>query len=213
MEWFNAFFDGLTDISSSPWFYLIIIVMTVLDAVIPVAPSETLVIVGGVSAGLGNLTLVLVIAAGMFGAILGDNIAYLLGRKATGFVQSVAQRRPKLDSKLEWASEQILKRGGMLLVVARFIPGGRTALTISCGLTQQPQRWFLGWTTVAGFCWATYAALLGFLGGKTFEENHTAAFLMAFAGAVLLTGLVEVFRRVKEKRAERPQPSHPTEPK
>ncbi len=49
----NEFFDWLKDFSSSPWFYLIIFVIAVFDSVLPVVPSETLVIIGGVAAGSG----------------------------------------------------------------------------------------------------------------------------------------------------------------
>ena len=62
------FFESLKDFSSSPWFYVIIYVIAVLDSVFPVVPSETLVIVGGVSAGLGDLSITLVVlAAGQIG--------------------------------------------------------------------------------------------------------------------------------------------------
>ena len=57
----NEAFGWLKDFSSSPWFYLIIFAIAVLDSVLPIVPSETLVIIGGVSAGLGNLWIPLVI--------------------------------------------------------------------------------------------------------------------------------------------------------
>ena len=60
-------------------------------------------------------------------------------------------------------TEQIRRRGGLLLLTARFIPGGRTAMTISCGLTGQPfLAWFTRWDLLATFLWASYAGLLGF---------------------------------------------------
>ncbi|MFZ9422814.1 MAG: hypothetical protein ACO27J_07365 [Ilumatobacteraceae bacterium] len=54
LEYVTQAFDWLKDFSSSPWFYAIIFVIAVLDSVLPIVPSETLVIIGGVSAGLGN---------------------------------------------------------------------------------------------------------------------------------------------------------------
>lgn len=81
----NDFFDWLKEFSSDPTFYLIIFSIALLDAVLPVVPSETMVIIGGVAAGAGGsedgkLFLPLVIAAGACGAFSGDNIAYLIGR-------------------------------------------------------------------------------------------------------------------------------------
>ena len=67
--------EWLEDFSSRWYFLLIIFVIAYLDSVIPIVPSETMVIVGGVAAGQGNQQLVLVILAGAVGAGLGDNTA------------------------------------------------------------------------------------------------------------------------------------------
>jgi membrane protein DedA with SNARE-associated domain len=112
----------------------------------------------------------------------------------SGWIEAKAATRPKQQQRLDWAEQQIRVRGGPLLITARFIPGGRTALTISCGVTRQPRRWFMGWIAVATTIWATYAALLGYVGGKAFEDDHTRAFLVAFGAAIAATVLIEVVR-------------------
>ena len=76
--------DWLKDISAPWWFLLIIFAIAFLDSVIPIVPSETTVIIGGVAAGAGDQPLLLVIAAGAVGAFLGDNTAYLLGARMSG---------------------------------------------------------------------------------------------------------------------------------
>ncbi|HEY5663817.1 MAG TPA: DedA family protein [Ilumatobacter sp.] len=189
--------DWLADFSANWWFLGIIAVIAYLDSVVPIVPSETMVIIGGVAAGQGDQLLVLVIAVGAIGAFLGDNSAYLLGAHLRGFIERRAAKRPKSQLRLDWAAEQIRVRGGLLLITARFIPGGRTALTVSSGITGQPRRWFVGWITVAVVIWASYAALLGYVGGKTFEDNHTAAFLVAFGAALGVTVLIEIGRQVR----------------
>jgi membrane protein DedA with SNARE-associated domain len=88
----------------------------------------------------------------------------------------------------------------LLLITARFIPGGRTLLTLSCGVTQQPRKWFIGWAVVAASIWATYASLLGFIGGKSFADNHTKAFLIAFTSAFSVTIVIELVRAVLKRR-------------
>lgn len=198
----NAFTDltsWLSDFSANWWFIGIILVIALLDSVVPIVPSETLVIIGGVAAGQGDQRLLLVIAAGAIGAFLGDNTAYELGDRMSGFIQRHADRRPKWQARLVWASEQIRVRGGLLLITARFIPGGRTALTVSSGITHQPRRWFVGWITIAVVIWATYAALLGYIGGKAFEDNHTMAFLVAFGAALGMTVLIEAGRHLRSR--------------
>ena len=133
-----------------------------LDSVIPIVPSETCVIIGGVAASQGNQNIFLVIAFAAVGAFLGDNTAYLIGRRASGWFHRRAERKPKFARKMAWAQMQILERGGLLLITARFIPGGRTILTLSCGITRQNHWWFIRWVALATIIWATYAAMLGF---------------------------------------------------
>ena len=99
------------------------------------------------------------------------------------------------------------ERGGLLLITARFIPGGRTVLTLSCGITHQSWRWFAGWVAVAAVIWATYAAGLGAIFGQAFSDNHTVAFLLAFGAALSVTIIIEVVRHVRGRqggRAEAP---------
>jgi membrane protein DedA with SNARE-associated domain len=198
--------DWLDDTAGNWWFLIVIFVIAFFDSVVPIVPSETTVIIGGVAAGLGNQELALVIAAGAIGAFLGDNTAYLLGRRMSAAIGRWAARKPKRQARLDWADKQIRQRGGLLLITARFIPGGRTALTVSSGITHQPRAWFAAWVAVAAVIWATYAALLGFMGGKAFEDDHTKAFLLAFAAAISLTITIEILRHMRAKRASSRNP-------
>lgn len=194
-------FDSLRDLSDSPVFYLVILIIAVLDSVFPIVPSETMVIIGGVAAGLGDLNIAAVIEVGAAGAFIGDNMSFEIGLRAKAPVTRWYSRSEKRAKRLVWADEQIEERGGLLLITARFIPGGRTLLTLSCGITGQPHRWFAKWVGAAAIIWASYAALLGYVGGKTFEDNHTLAFVVAFTTAVSITVLIEVVRHFRNRRA------------
>lgn len=204
------FFDRLASLSGSPSFLLVIFLIAFADSVVPVVPSETLVIIGGVAAGQGDQNLALVILCGGLGAFLGDNAAYQLGISAEGLLRRTMFRGDKGQRRLDWAARQLTIRGGQLLVTARFIPGGRTAVTVSSGVTRQPRRRFALWDLLASAIWATYAALLGFVGGKTFEDNHTLAFLVAFTAAVGVTVVIEVIRHLRARR--NPAEVHPEQP-
>jgi len=189
----------LDEFSSNWWFILVIFAVALLDSVIPIVPGETTVIAGGVAAGAGNQTLALVILAGALGAFLGDNLAYAIGHRFAPRVRSWAARKPNRQFRLESAGLQIKKRGGMLLITARFIPGGRTILTVSSGITKQPRLWFAAWVAVAGIIWATYAAGLGYLFGQAFGDDHALAFWLAFGVALSITALVEIIRWVRDR--------------
>lgn len=197
--------SGLDDLIStaqrSPWLLLVILIFAATDSVVPAIPSETAVIFGGVAAGQGDQLLVLVVLVAWLGAFVGDNLSYSIGRWGSTWVRRKATTRPKLDRGLAWAGRQLEARGGLLLVTGRFIPGGRTLLTMSSGLTRQPRPWFMGWAFLAGGIWAGYAAGLGFVFGDRMEGHETAAFLAAFAAALLINGLIELVRHFRGKSA------------
>lgn len=206
-DWFGNAFGAFTDLterfgdfSSNWWFLLIIFAVALLDSVIPIVPGETTVIAGGVAAGTGNQSLALVILFGAVGAFLGDNLAYWIGSRFEGRVRRWAARKPQRLDRLESSGIQIRKRGGLLLITARFIPGGRTVLTISSGITHQPHGWFAKWVAVAAVVWASYAAILGYLFGQAFQDNHALAFWFAFGTALGITALVELIRWARENR-------------
>ncbi|HEY0519496.1 MAG TPA: DedA family protein [Ilumatobacteraceae bacterium] len=195
--------DWLDRTSGHQWFLLVILVIAFLDSVIPVVPSETCVIIGGVAASQGTQNIYAVIAAGAIGAFLGDNGAYQIGMRASAWFERRAERKPKFAVKLAWAQTHIMQRGGLLLITARFIPGGRTALTLSCGITRQSRWWFVRWVALATIVWATYAAMLGRVGGEAFENNHTKAFVLAFGLAIATNIVIEVTRHQLKKRRRR----------
>ena len=147
-------------------------------------------------AGTGRLDVALVIAAAAAGAWVGDNASYLTGRRLGRPVARRFFRRPKAKRRLEWAARLLETRGGYLVVVSRFIPGGRTATTFTAGLVRY--RWlarFLPFSVVAALLWASYAALLGYFGGSIFERRPLYALLLAFGIAAAITLAVEVYRR------------------
>ena len=206
LEFVYSAFDFLKEYSSSPWFYLIILVVAFLDSFFPVVPSETMVIIGGVSAGLNQLEWPVVAALAATGAFLGDNFAYYMGVYFSEHLQRRYNKSDKGRQRLRWAQHQIENRGGNLLITARFIPGGRTIVTLSCGITGQSRRWFTKWSAIAAVIWGLYATLLGFIGGKSFEDNHTKAFVTAFSIAIVATIVVEIVRHFRSRKTRHEEP-------
>lgn len=201
-DWIEELTGHLDELSSHWWFPLVVAAIALLDSILPVVPSETAVIVAGVAAGQGNQNIALVIGLAALGAFIGDTTAYQIGARLRGWVERRAARRATSQARLDWAKRQIRRRGGPLLITARFIPGGRTALTIASGVTRQPFGWFVRWVAVATVLWATYAGLLGYVFGSAFADNHTAAFLVAFACALGITVVIELVRHFRGRPAE-----------
>ncbi|MEO6123961.1 MAG: DedA family protein [Ilumatobacteraceae bacterium] len=196
----DSLLDQLQDISTSPWFYAAIFVIALLDAVVPVVPSETAVILGGIAAGQGDLNLALVITAGAGGAMFGDNIAYGIGKKFSARIQRWYNAKPKRSAQFAWASRQLASRGGSLLLTARFVPGGRTVITLTSGITRQHRGRFFIFVLLACLVWASYGAGLGYFFGNQFKDDHSKAFLIAFGTAIGFTFLLEIVRHARRKR-------------
>src|SRR5262245_372378 len=195
---FHQFTQLVSD--ASGWAYLILFLFAYLDALIPIVPSETAVITAGVVAASGDLSLGLIIPAAAAGAFLGDNTAYLIGHRF-GARATARFTGEKAKHRMDWAEEQLDERGGQLIVVARFIPGGRTAVTLSAGTLGYPWRRFAVFDVVATLLWATYSALLGYYGGKTFESFWGLA--LALTTAFALAGATELVRRAIQRRRAR----------
>ena len=197
-------FSSIVDaVSGSNWSYLIVFAVAMIDAFFPIVPSEATAIAAGVVAGAGGLSVELCILAAALGAIAGDNICFAIGH----FLGFRVERRffsgEKSQKRLQWAQRMLEQRGGMLIVVARFIPGGRTATTFTAGLVHLP--WltrFVPYIFIAAIAWASYAALLGYFFGKTFEEEPWKALLLAFWLALSVTAAIEGARYLYHRWAK-----------
>jgi membrane-associated protein len=183
-----------------------VLVLAAFDVVMPVLPSESAVILGGVLAWQGRLHPVPLVLAAATGAILGDHLSYGIGRwTQRGRPQpgTPSGRQTKMARLQAWAGRQLDRRGPALLIVARFIPGGRTASTFMAGRTAYPLRRFTPATIVAGALWAGFATSLGYVGGHTFHEQTLLATGLGILLAVAFAGLVELVLSWRERRSAR----------
>jgi membrane-associated protein len=186
---------------NSPLSYLIALLLPALDVIIPVLPSETAIITLGVAtAGSTDPRIAILVALAALGAFLGDNAAYLIGRKLGPFIERRAFSGEKGVKRKAWAVQALDRYGARLIIVCRFIPGARTAVTLTCGLVGFRRRTFVIATAFAGVIWACYAFFIGRLGGQAFESRPWAGLLLAFGVALAITGLTELIRRLRPWR-------------
>ena len=199
-DWLD--FDRFADwVSGEWWSYLVIFAVATVDAFFPLVPSETLMVIGGNLASSGDLLLWLVILSGAAGAILGDNISYGIGTLVGERTVKRWFSGEKAHRRFEWAERTLDERGAYIIIIARFIPGGRTAVTFSAGYVHSLSwRRFIVYDVIAGLIWATYAALLGYFGGKTFEDNPLWGVALALGIALTLGLLVEAVRHLRARR-------------
>ena len=194
--------DTAMDLMSSPWVYLVIVLVALADALAPVVPSETVVITAAVFAASGSTDVSLVVISAAVGAMAGDHLSYLIGRQTSrwtagrdsGGWQARTMRR---------AGTLLAERGGMALVVARYVPGGRTAVTLAMGALRHPLASFTAWDGIAAVSWAGYCTAIGVVGGSAFAEDPLPAVLLSMIIALVIAGLAEVTRHVRRRQQRR----------
>jgi membrane-associated protein len=190
-------FESLTDtVASSDWAYVLIVLVAALDAVFPLVPSEATVIAAAALSAGGELVLGFVLVAGAGGAVIGDNVAYLLGRAGQRAFLHRFFGSPRWRRLIDAAEKQLQQRGGTIIAVSRFVPGGRTATMLSAGIVGFSWRRFACYDLLAGVLWATYASLIGWAGGRTFADEPIHGLLLAFAVAGALALVIECGRRL-----------------
>jgi membrane-associated protein len=186
---------------TSPVSYLVAVLVPALDAVIPVLPSETAVVALGVAtAGEADPRIVVLVALAAFGAFAGDNLADLLGRRLGPALERRVFSGDRGKRRRDWAERALERFGVRLIIVCRFIPGGRTAVTVTCGLIGYRHRTFMWATACAAVIWATYAFLIGRLGGKVFADRPLLGLLLALGVALVISAVIETARRLRPWR-------------
>ncbi|WP_433252169.1 DedA family protein [Actinomadura nitritigenes] len=186
---------------SSPWFCLVLFAVALLDGFFPVVPSESMVIAGGVYAASGSPDLALVVVSAAAGAFAGDHVAFLLGRGPGGRLLRRARPGTRRYGALVRARGALAERGGLVLVVARYVPGGRTAVTVSMGALGFPLRRFSVFAGVAAVSWGLYGGVLGYVGGAAFEDDPVRGVAVGLGLALSVTGVVEGVRFVRRRRS------------
>jgi membrane-associated protein len=184
--------DFLLTAVSSPWVYLVVFAVVVIDGFFPPVPSESIVVVAaalGVSTGTPDPVAIVLLAAA--GAALGDNIAYGLGRRI-GVSRFRWMRGRRAAAAIESAGRGLALRPASLLLVARYIPVGRVAVNMTAGATGLPFRRFWPLTVLAGACWSVYSVLIGLVAGTAFTDQPV---LGAMIGVALALGLGVVLDR------------------
>jgi membrane-associated protein len=199
LTWATALIDSLAElVTDSPITYLVIFLMSAIDVLMPIIPAEATVTASAVLAGQGKLTIAYIMLAAGLGAFVGDNIAYWVGRVAgRPLVQRVLRGN---TGQLDDVQAQFDKRGGLFIIIGRFVPGGRTAVAVGAGILRFGWGQFIVYDAFAAIIWAFQAALPGYIGGSLIQDQPWLAMVIGFGlSAILATGIA-LFQRWWDRR-------------
>ena len=180
---------------ASQWLLLVIVGLAVVDALLPMVPSEALIIAAGVGAAAGDQDLVAVIAAASLGAFVGEVGSYVLGRGFGGAVRGrlvPGTPRAELFARIE---RTLMTRGGLVLLTARYVPAGRTVAALAAGAIHFPTRRFVGYSALGATMSAAYVAILGFLGGAAFARDPIVALTVSLSVGTAIGMVAALARR------------------
>lgn len=193
---------------SPPWGYLIVGLATLLENSIGagvVVPGETLVIVGGFYARVGRLSLPGVIAVSVAGAILGDNLGYLIGRRfGRGFLERHGPRLLVTPERLAMADAYYRRHGGKTVFLGRFVPVVRSVGFILAGVSHMSWRRFAAYDAAGSALWGAANAALGFALGEAYRraEGYLRGAGLVLLAVLLLAIWVSTSRRRRRKIEE-----------
>jgi membrane protein DedA with SNARE-associated domain len=177
------------------------------------APGETILVAASVYAGTGRLSIVAVGVIAVLAAIAGNCIGYAIGYfgghalvlRFGKYVMLTAERLEKTERFFD-------RRGGLVVVLARFFEGLRQAAGIIAGTAEMTFRRFLVFTTVGAVLWVALWAPLGYLAGNHIGTIYTDivrySLYLLIALAVLVAAWITraVLRRRRSARRPGPAP-------
>jgi membrane protein DedA with SNARE-associated domain len=168
--------------------------ITLEDFGIPL-PGETILIAAAVYAGAGKLNIIAVLVIGVVAAVLGDNIGYLIG---TYGGRRVVERWGRYvfitPERLDKAEAFFQRRGGWIVVIARFIEGLRQLNGIIAGTSSMPWRKFVVYNILGAVLWVGTWASLGYFAGNhidvIYEQINKYLLYVLIAVGVGIVGLI-----------------------
>jgi membrane protein DedA with SNARE-associated domain len=152
-------------------------------------PGETSLITGAVLASQGELRIDLVIPIAAAGAIVGDNLGYLIGRKGGRWLLERPGRFHRQRLQVLETGEPFFERHGPKAVFfGRFLLGLRVWASWLAGATRMPWRSFVFWNACGGIGWATGVGLLAYYLGHSANNAIQAFGLYGLAALLLAVG-------------------------
>lgn len=189
----------ILEIGSSPWAYIVMAAILIVDGFFPFVPGETgVVTLSTLVAASGGSLLWLVLVVAVAATMVGDAISFLIGRKV-GLERWRWMRGPRMSAIFARASIGLNRRPGLYLVGAKFLPFVRVAVTMTAGASGLAVRRYLPRSFVASTIYTLYHVGVGAAAGFWFPVNPLIAALIAIAAVFALGFLFDALARFRAR--------------
>lgn len=192
------------------WTYLLVGALAFLETgafVGLVAPGETVVIVGGVIAGQGEISLIVLIGIVWTAAILGDTTSFFIGRRlGRGFILRHGPKFKIDEARLEQVESYFGRHGGKTILIGRFIGLVRALAPFVAGSSGLPYRRFIPYSVIGCGLWATLFCVLGYVFWESFDQVADVAGKATFGFGItvsLVVGGVLAYRQLRRPEQRR----------
>jgi len=162
--------------------------------------GETILVLGGLAAHLGYLSLEWVIACGFCGTLIGDQLFFFLGRRHG---QSLLARFPSWKPRAARVSALLERHQNLLIAGFRFVYGLRTVTPFAIGISNVSYIRFAALNLIGAAIWSITVGLAGYFFGEAMETilgDLKRYELALMAGLVLIAGVVWLIRLYRQRR-------------
>jgi membrane protein DedA with SNARE-associated domain len=155
-----------------------------------VLPGETAVVLGGVLASRGHLSLATLAAVVVVAAVTGPIVGYEIGRRM-GDRLFAARAMRRLPGGPHRARQALRDRGGLAVMLGRFVAFVRAVMPAAAGAVRVPYRTFLIYNVLGGLVWGVGYCLLGYLAGSAYGavERRVGTGLAVAVALILVAAL------------------------
>jgi membrane-associated protein len=189
---------GSIDLAGFEYPHLWVFGFVVLDAIIPIFPSESLLTTGANLAAQDGSPLVLwrLMLAGALGATLGDSILYWLSRTVLREFMSRRVDQAAENPKVATAIDVLHTNAPLIIAVGRFVPGVRFVVAATMGLTAYKYPRFLLWSAIGGTAWASFTCVFSYAIASIVDDKPVVSILLS---VVVTTGLLALLYKPLKK--------------
>lgn len=161
----------LLDLFASYGYLAVFLVLLLCGFGLPI-PEDVTLVAGGIISGLGYTDVHIMFAVGMAGVLIGDGTMFTLGRVFGDRVLKFRLvSRVLTRERFEAVQEKFAKYGNWVLFVARFLPGLRSPIFLTAGMTRQIPYWrFLLLDGFAALISVPVWVYLGYFGASNIDQ-------------------------------------------